>query len=301
MTMTNTTRVDEALAFLDQTGRPVEQAWAGALFGRCSRDDALRELANYQNDDGGFGHGLEPDISAPDSHPFATRMAMLTLISLDAKPDEPIVRRLAGWLEASQSDDGCWRFASGVYEHPLAPWFAGWSQPSLNPALDLAGCAARLGIGSAQLQERVRTLFGKLATLDEARGGEFYNVLPYAEYVPWVAVPEQDAYLAALVDYIVTGAEQGPFEGGWQFFDLAGPAGGRLSRRLPASLIQAQLDRVQAEQQADGGWLTPYDSMWRSYAEQQSPGVWPNAYDAVWRSIVTADNLATLHSYGRLG
>lgn len=116
-----------------------------------------------------------------------------------------------------------------------------------------------------ELQQRTLELFADLASVQTIVEGSFYNVLPFAEYTPWVEHPDHDAYFAALVHQIRTEAEGGAYEDAGHFFEHVGPAGGPLARRLPAELVANQLDRLRAEQQADGGWPTPYDVAWRSW------------------------------------
>ena len=273
------TTISRALAFLDEQGRPVEAAWARYLVGEGPRDAVLDALAPYQNDDGGFGQGLEPDIKAPDSQPFAARLAMQILHAIAAAPDEPVVTRLAGWLTREQDDDGCWRFPPGVYEHEIAPWFAGWTFPSLNPALCLAGWTHRLGIGDERMQQRVRVLADQLSSVEQIERGEFYDLLPYAEYYPWVDHPRRDELLPALVRRINTVANGGGYDDAGHFFEHVGPPSGAIACGLPPPLIVAQLDRLAAEQEADDGWPTPYDPSWRPWG--------------------TASAVATLRAFGR--
>ena len=271
---------ERVVGFLKNSERPVEAAWGRWLAGTGSREAVVEALARYQNPDGGFGHGLEPDIGAPSSNPFATRLALETLFALGATGEESMLARTARWLEERQDEDGCWRLPSDVQEHPLAPWFAGWTFPSLNPALCLSGYAMRLGIGSPRLHARVRDLFDRMASREEIAGAEFYALLPYVEYVPWVGVPEQEAYLDALAAEIQSGLGRGVYEDAGHFFEHVGPADGPLARRLPADLIAGQLDRLEREQEADGGWPSPYAVHWRPWT--------------------TAAALATLRNYGRL-
>lgn len=259
--------IDRALAFLDNEGRAVDAAWCRVATGNgVDRSAALREVAAYQNPDGGFGNQLEPDIAAPESNPFAARIALQILRAIEAPPTEPLVQRLLGWLVESQDDDGGWRFAPAVYDHALAPWFAAWTWPSLNPALDLAGYVARLRLDAPKLQQRTLGLFRDLGSLDTIAEGGFYNLLPFAEYTPWVTHPDHTDYLVALVRQITATAAAGDYEDAGHFFEHVGPAGGPIARQLPAELIAAQLDRLRADQQPDGGWPTPYDVAWRSWA-----------------------------------
>lgn len=258
--------VHRALAFLDEQGRPPELAWARARCANGPTSDVVSALRAYQNPDGGFGRSLEPDINAPHSQAFAARLAMHALISIGASADEPTVRQLEGWIETAQADDGDWPFPAGLDDHDLAPWFAAWTFPSLNPALCLAGAAARLGIGSPRLFARVRNLADRLASVEEIQTGGFYSLLPYAEYFPYLDHPQREPYLAAIADRIASDARAGAYDDAGHFFDHAGPADGELIRRLPTNVVDDQLDRLLAEQQPDGGWPSPYNPIWRSWS-----------------------------------
>src|SRR5260370_3239774 len=56
-------------------------------------------VAAYRNDDGGFGHALEPDCRAPGSQPAAVAMALSMMNETDAW-DEDLVRGPCDWLAA---------------------------------------------------------------------------------------------------------------------------------------------------------------------------------------------------------
>jgi hypothetical protein len=196
------------------------------------------------------------------------------------EPSHPVVSKLSEWLEREQGEDGDWRFPPGVYEHQLAPWFAGWTFPSLNPALPVAAAARRLGIGSQRLFDRVDALIVEKGNFEDAENGGFYDVLPYAEYFPYLIHSERDRYNDAVARGVARRAEAGEYEDAGHFFEHAGGPGGEIAKRLPDDVISGQLDRLEAEQAADGGWPTPYDPRWRAW--------------------VTASALSVLLAYGRL-
>lgn len=271
---------ERAQDYLAAYGRPVDAAWVRQMRGAASGDDVRAELEPYQNPDGGFGQAFEPDISAPDSNPFAARLAMQVLLAIETPADAPICQRLANWLQTAQDSSSDWPFVQGVYQHPLAPWFAAWTFPSLNPALCIGGAAARLGIGAPEMHERVRTLANRLAQPDEIANASFYNLLPYAEYFPWVDHPRREEFLASLAEKIAANARGDGYEDAEHFFTHLGPASGELARRVARAAIDAQLDRLQAAQEADGGWPTPYSLHWRSWS--------------------TATAVAILRDFGRL-
>lgn len=57
-------------------GRDLEVAIYNTLFESDEREMVSYALSLYQNKDGGFGHGLEPDCTNPNSSPFQTSVAL---------------------------------------------------------------------------------------------------------------------------------------------------------------------------------------------------------------------------------
>lgn len=65
--------------FLYNRGRDVEIAKFNYHFNDGEKEDVALALSIYQNRDGGFGHGLEPDSLNPYSSPFQTAEALKIL------------------------------------------------------------------------------------------------------------------------------------------------------------------------------------------------------------------------------
>jgi hypothetical protein len=254
-----------ATAFLQEQNYPLGVAVVRSLWQDGDEREIIDALSAYQNDDGGFGKGLEVDIKSPVSNPFAARLAMQALRLVDPQASAATRARLTTWLSGNQHEDGDWHFAPDVYESELAPWFAGWEFPSLNPACCVVGNALQLDIATPTMRERVLRLFAEKASHEEARSGDFYAMLPYAEYVAIEDVPEQEGWLASLAEGIVRAGDAGTYADAQHFFDHTLAAGPGLVRRLPRRLLARQVDRLLVEPQADGGWPTPYDPAWRPW------------------------------------
>ena len=80
-------------------------------------------MAAYRNDDGGFGHALEPDCRAPGSQPAAVEMALRVLDEADAW-DEDLVRGACDWLTAVAPAEGGAAFVEpNLAAWPHAPWW----------------------------------------------------------------------------------------------------------------------------------------------------------------------------------
>lgn len=75
----------EITSWMDQlmpTMRPLERALYRYHFLQGSQDDVIVALQGFQNHDGGFGHGIEPDFMMPASSPMATTVGLQILEQL---------------------------------------------------------------------------------------------------------------------------------------------------------------------------------------------------------------------------
>jgi hypothetical protein len=266
--------------FLRAHGRDIDQALFDCTFGKCSTADAMAVLARYQNPDGGF-FGLEVDIKAPQSNPFATELALVAMRWLSIPRDHPLLLRTLGFLETTQLDDGTWRFTPEIYQHELAPWFQGWQWPNLNPSCTLAGLLKQFGVGSERLHNRVSGLFDRLAKPEDLLSGEYYSVRPYPYYflTGW-DFPQSEFYRYGVVWWLVRAHLNNPDLDASHWMDCAPMPRSSIAQRLPASILNEKLSQLAAEQSADGGWPTPYDPAWRS-----------------WNTVV---NLHVLRAYGKV-
>jgi len=272
--------VSRAGAFLREQGRPIDQARFVRHFEGGGIEELTAALARYQNPDGGFGHGLEVDIKAPDSNPFATELALLVCAQAGVPREHALLQAATAYLERTQDADGGWRFSEGVYAHELAPWFAGWEWPNLNPACAIAGLLKELGLGSARLHERVEALFQERARVEDLTGDDFYAARPYAAYfLPNWSHPQRELYLGGLLWWLIRQHVAGTLPDAEHFFAYVRTPETYRGARLPPAILAAELDRLEREQAADGGWPSPYDPGWRGWSTMQ--------------------NLITLRAFGR--
>ena len=250
-----------ALRFVQQRDAGLPAAIINALWFEGDPADVVTALHPYQNPDGGFGNRLEPDIHAPESNPFAARLAMQVMRTFPEADFGELKTGLAKWLEENQAEDGDWHFSAATKAGVLQPWFAGWTFPSLNPACCIAGLATAIGVATPTMMARVATLFEAMASPEAARAASFYELLPYVEYTLGVTLP--DEYLDAIAANIT--ATGNGFEDGSHFFDMAMGGSGEITSRIPDNLIAHWTDRLLLEPHDDGGWPTAYDDAWRSW------------------------------------
>lgn len=260
----------QAKAFLQTQGRDIDQARFAFHFEGGPLAEVLTALHRYQNADGGF-FGLEVDIKSPISNPFATELALLICLQAAVPREHPVLRAAVGYLEATQASDGTWRFAPAVYDDELAPWFAGWVWPNLNPACTLAGLLRELGMGSPALHAGVERAFMAMSRLSDVADGDFYAVRPYANYfLPAWEHPQRELYLAGLLWWIVRQELHGEFADSDHFFAYVREPATYTARLLPPEMLTARLDQLATEQVEDGGWPSPYNPEWRGWTTMQS-------------------------------
>jgi len=148
----------------------------GPVLGSAPVRDAV---AAYRNDDGGFGHALEPDCRAPGSQPAAAEMALRVLDEADAW-DEDLVRGACDWLMAAAPAEGGAAFVEPTLAGwPHAPW---WVPEEGHPASliatgMIAGTLHARGVSHPWLDGATEVMWNRISTLAEPGGYEMFGVL----------------------------------------------------------------------------------------------------------------------------
>ena len=116
---------DRARQFLRMQARPLDWAVFKHRFKGGSTDRVLAELARFQNEDGGFGQALEPDLRTPSSSALATGIGLRVLKEVHCPADHPLARRAVQFLLATFDQQArVWRVAPpDTNAHPHAPWW----------------------------------------------------------------------------------------------------------------------------------------------------------------------------------
>lgn len=123
--MENTT-FRKAQTFMYRNARPLDLARFQYHFENGSKEAVMRVLAHYQNDDGGFGHAMEPDCWNPNSTPLHSNTAGEIIRQIDFNDAEhPVIQKLLKWYASGEHFNGkIWTIAveSNNY-YPHAPWW----------------------------------------------------------------------------------------------------------------------------------------------------------------------------------
>lgn len=143
-------KMEEARKFIYRNARPLDLARWKFLFENGSQEEVLKALAVYQNEDGGFGHGLEPDCLNPNSSPIQTWVAteIIKEVKLD-NGDHPMIQGILGYLGETEDFDGhIWANTIETNnDYPHAPWwdYLRAEEPIYNPTACFIGFILKYG------------------------------------------------------------------------------------------------------------------------------------------------------------
>lgn len=291
MSTTTNIGLEAARRFLYDDARLLERHRLAVLFEDAPATRVLDALRPYRNDDGGWGHALEPDLRGPDSQVSGAMSALGVLAELGSAAHPEVLSlavETADWLAGVALPDGrVPHVLPTAAAYPAAPWMRPNDGGMLTFAI--AGHLWTLGVEHPWLDAATAWCWQQL---DDGALVGGYTVKFAVDFLD--AVPEPDRVAAAVERLRPALREDGtiPVEGGQDDEKLtplliSGTPGAPSRALFTDAQIDAELDRLEREQQADGGW--DFDFL------HWSPG-----QVVEWRGIVTLAALHTLRGHGRL-
>jgi hypothetical protein len=280
-----------AAAFIAANARVLDQRRFQRLFQDGPAAPVRDAVAAYRNEDGGFGHALEPDCRAPGSQPAATAMALRIMDETDAW-DEDLVRGACDWLTAVAPAEGGAAFVeSALAGWPHAPW---WVPEDGHPASlvatgMIAGTLHARGVSHPWLDGATEVMWNRIAKLSEPGAYEMFGILAFLQRVPdRDRAREVFGRVGPLIlenklvtlDPEATGEVHG-------VLDFA-PEPDSLARALfDDATVNAHLGHLAQGQLEDGGWTFNWPA-------------WSPAAERDWRGFLTVDALRLLRANNRL-
>jgi hypothetical protein len=286
--MKKTPDFDAAAEFMAGHARVLDRRVFQRLFQGGAPEPVRDAVAAYRNDDGGFGHALEPDLRTAASQPAAVEMALRIMDAADAW-DEHLVRDAIDWLTSiAPSEGGATFVLPTLSQGPHAPWWvpAEGNPVSLIQTGQIAGVLYARGFNHPWRDGATEVMWRGIDQLTEPNAYEMFGVLAFLEHVPDRARAENALQrigqsLRALValDPNAEGETHSPL-------DFA-PLPDSIARKLfDDATIEAHLDHLAGAQREDGGWTFNWPA-------------WSPAAESDWRGFLTVDALRLLRANGR--
>jgi hypothetical protein len=259
----------------------LERRLFARLYENGDADGVVAAVVAYRNADGGFGHGLEPDKLAPQSQPLDIQFALQRLTEAGAGGRE-LGTAACDFLASVADERGLVPIVlPSVADYPRAAhWGDGNFPAGLNPTVAIVGYLHGLGVEHPWLTQVTATCLEALESEKLTEAHEIYAASIFVERV-------------AGADRLAPRLAEALPEASWFLADPSGEGYGVPPTKFPRewfedALYDAHLERLESEQQDDGGWPVAW--------EPPGPGSL-----AAWRAILTLEALATLRANGRLG
>ena len=296
----------QARAFIFEHGRPLEQAKYTVIFEHSPVERIWDALAAFQNADGGFGHGMEPDLRLPDSSALATTVGLQVLREFGASPDHPLVQGAMRYLVATyDAATEAWPIIPPTAnEAPHAPWWLydevvaeRWGGFLANPRAEIVGYLHDYAehAPSAPRDHLTDAQLGHLSA--HAESLEMHEILCYVRLAESKSLPIETkrrltSMLAPVVDRSVVRDPES-----WGLYGLMPievvQGSESLFAGLLADVVSPNLDYEIAQHAEDGIWLPRWD--WA--------GLYPEDWEQAkqdWSGWLTMRMLTILKRFERL-
>lgn len=242
----------------------------------------------YQNDDGGLGHALEPDIRCAESQPLLTSFGLGALEEAGYR-DVEFAISTCNYLRSVSDENGFVSFfTDSAYQSPMAShWINSTISPGINPTAEICGLLHYQGVENEWLTLATETCLKVLFDKPPLEAHSLLCAVKLAEYIPDKVTAEN------LLDVIATVLPRA------RFFklDVSSEAYGLTPLHFASkpdsicrplftqSQIDNHLEALTKQQLPDGGWPISWEA----------PGP---ASELEWRGRITLEAICRLYDYG---
>ncbi|MFE6037952.1 hypothetical protein [Streptomyces sp. NPDC056452] len=301
MAGTGANSLARAEQFIWLTARVLEQRRFAHHFLDGGADVVETALAAFLNEDGGYGHALEPDLRGPVSQPLHTAHALSVLDSIGRCSGLRVERICRYLTDVSTKEGALPALLPSQRGYPAAPFIPVVDEPpaELLATGPVVGLLHRNQVWHAWLFRATDFCWSAVDALEQSHPYEIEAAVAFLDGVPDRARAEAAAdRLGRLVReqrLVVLDPQRsadhpvapGYAPGEHHFpYDYVRTPGSLARRWFSDAELDRSLDHLEAGQQEDGGWPVT----WRQWA----PGT---ALEG--RPIVTLKALQTLRAHGR--
>lgn len=274
----------KARTFIYRNARPLDLLRWQYHFEGGSKETVLTALAAYQNEDGGFGHALEPDAWNPNSSPIQTWAATEILRELDFTDNtQPIIQGILSYLSSGKDfEGGFWYNAvRSNNDYPHAPWWHTESDSTChndyNPTACLAGFIIRFAdrdsglyqLGNRIAKEACAAYFGQDLPGDMHTLGCYIRLWQYCEEAGKTDIIDLSALKERLREQIRHSITQNTTE--WETGYICKPSqffnnNNSIFYADNKDIADYECEFIVKSQLANGSWAIPWG--WNGYPEE---------------------------------
>ncbi|MFD0686449.1 hypothetical protein [Actinomadura fibrosa] len=276
--------LNRASDFMATHARLLDRRRFEVLTGGGDREALLAALNAYRNADGGYGYGLEPDLRSRTSQTGAALHALEVFAEL-APVTAPQAVQLCDWLDAVSLPDGGIPFAVPVPDEAgCAPFWTGADPKasSLQITAVVAAMARRVADADPAVAGHPWLARAVRYCLDAMRAKTEFHAIELS-FALWLldAVHDTEPEAAELIELLGRNIPENGHvrvQGGlddeaMRPLDFAPYPDSPVRALFAPGVVEADLERLDAEQQDDGGWRVDFANYspaaeleWRGYA-----------------------------------
>jgi GNAT superfamily N-acetyltransferase len=282
---------EKAADFIWKNGRLLERRIFKYFFFGGSKSNILNAIKAYQNEDGGFGHAIEPDLRTPESQPLYIEFGLRTLY--DAKiQDSELAYKVCEYV--SRYADLNMGIATITASSSSFPRAEHWNnqkseQASFSRLSSLVGLLSWQGIKHPWLDKAVDVCLNDISSTRYEDSHTILNAfcllesLPQTDEIKMIFTKLSDELLQANFFCL----EAPPRTYGLTPLDFSPTSDSYCRRIFSDTTIQDHLKVLESQQEEDGGWQIQWEP----------PG---EMAKLEWRAYKTLKSLITLGSYNKI-
>ncbi|RNC85802.1 MAG: hypothetical protein ED557_03235 [Balneola sp.] len=296
-----------AKSFIFSKGRILDQRLFEFHFEHGNKDSVIEALEKFQNEDGGFGNALEPDLRSPLSTVYTTSQGLFLLRKIGASSKEAIVAKAIEYLLNSYiKERSIWPIIPS--EALNSPHAGHWDEIIekefdsffINMRAGLAGHFWHYSelIPDGFAEKITKNVMTTLLTTPDEKLGWIFDLWSYLGLMGTKNLPEnhRNEILNKLRKVIPGKVEKNPEK--WTMMsvsplNMAPTPDSPIVSVIDPELIQQNLDYDIDQQLEDGIWAL--DWSW----EQDDPEAWKVA-EKEWKAHLAIGKLQTLQAYERI-
>jgi len=287
--------LQHAKGFIYENARLIDRRRFEYFFENGSAEAVLTALRGYQNEDGGFGNALEPDIRCPHSQPVATEVALLIMDSIGTY-DQEILNGIISYLQklALKQTGGFPQAMRTLNAYPHAPW---WTterdeNASLNPTGSIMGYLYKQNVRTdfyeaEWFMQSAAYVWKQMEHVNQTDYHDVIQCINFLEHAPYRE--QRDHYIKRIDEWLSDTdlIERDPQAEGYvhKVLDWAPAVDSYCTKFISEAEFELHLKHLVQGQQPDGGWSISW------------PTVSPMC-ELEWRGWITVERLRTLRSYG---
>jgi hypothetical protein len=283
--------LEQGTNFIWENARLLERAIYALHFRHGAGQHILQILLSYQNEDGGFGNALEPDLRAPDSQPLFIEFALRTLYDSKIRDTELVYRTCNFLSNHTDLNQGIPMVFPSSQLYPRAAHMDTPSvyKPSFERLTSLVGLVTWQGVNHPWLPGAIEVCLDHLSKNQYTDAHTIMNAFCLIESLS----PERnvDQLFQKLTDELFTAnfycAEVPVKTYGLTPLAFAPSPDSYCRPIFTDRQINDHLNELESQQEEDGGWPI----LWEPPGEMAR---------REWRAYKTVMALITLKAYGRI-